>query len=182
VIENLAKGARTRAQLLDVAERLFLARGYDAVSVRTINAEAGMNPAAVNYHFGTKQDLVAALLEDRLAQLPGTPEIGLSIEAIVAQSVDPLLELAVAGDLGRLHVQLLARTIRGGWPVHFGSEAFSLDRWADAVAVAVPHVPRPVLRGRWDLTVRLILGVVGRVYVDRDVLVAFLIGGVTAPQ
>src|SRR5438067_1009861 len=83
-----------------------------------------------------------------------------------APPVDPLLALAAAGDLGRLHVQLLARTIREGWPVHFGSEAFSLDRWTDAVAVAVPEVPRPVLRARWDLTVRLILDVVGRVDVD----------------
>lgn len=182
MIENLGKGAATRARLLDVAERLFLDHGYDAVSVRTINAEAGMNPAAVHYHFGTKQDLVAALLEDRLASMPGAPPVGLPVEAIVAQSVDPLVRLAASGALGRLHVQLLARTFREGWPVHFASEAFSLDRWTEALAAVLPQLPRPLLRQRWGLVVDLVLDQVGRGDVDRDVLVAFLVGGVTAPQ
>lgn len=53
----------TRAALLDAAERLFLAKGYERVSVRAVNAAAGMNPAAVHYHFGTKEDLVAELLQ-----------------------------------------------------------------------------------------------------------------------
>lgn len=182
MIENLGKGASTRARLLDVAERLFLAHGYDAVSVRTINAEAGMNPAAVNYHFGTKEDLVAALLEDRLGPLPGAPGEGLEVEAIVALAVDPLVTLAATDERGRLHVRLLSRTIREGWPVHFASDAFSLDRWADAVAAAVPELPRPVVGDRWRLAVGMILDVVGRVDVDRDVLVRFLVGGLTVPQ
>ncbi|MFJ5288450.1 TetR family transcriptional regulator [Streptomyces sp. NPDC088348] len=59
----------TRARLLDEAERLFLERGYELVSVRAVNAAAGMNPAAVHYHFGSKEDLVVALLQSRLGPL-----------------------------------------------------------------------------------------------------------------
>jgi len=66
--------------------------------------------------------------------------------------------------------------------VHFASDAFSLDRWADAVAAAVPELPRPVVGDRWRLAVGMILDVVGRVDVDRDVLVRFLVGGLTVPQ
>lgn len=53
--------------LLDVAERLFAEHGVDAVSVRAINAAAGFGPAAVNYHFGTKRDLLAAVVNRRFA-------------------------------------------------------------------------------------------------------------------
>ena len=43
----------TRARILDAAERLFMAHGYDGTSMRQITGEAGVNLAAVNYHFGS---------------------------------------------------------------------------------------------------------------------------------
>src|SRR5438034_4555453 len=58
--------AETRGRLLDAAERLFLEGDPESVSVRMINAAASLNPAAVHYHFGSKEGLVLALLEDRL--------------------------------------------------------------------------------------------------------------------
>jgi AcrR family transcriptional regulator len=53
--------------LLDAAERLFAEHGVDAVSVRAVNAAAGFGPAAVNYHFGTKRELLAAIVNRRFA-------------------------------------------------------------------------------------------------------------------
>ena len=47
----------TRESLLDAAESLFSQRGYNGVSVREIVEAAGVNIAAVNYHFGSKMDL-----------------------------------------------------------------------------------------------------------------------------
>lgn len=47
---------------MDAAERLFAERGIDAVSLRTINAEAGYSEAALHYHFGTRDGLIRALL------------------------------------------------------------------------------------------------------------------------
>src|SRR5437870_340900 len=58
--------AATRARLVDAAERLFLEADPSSVSVRMINAAAGLNPGAVHYHFGSKDGLVLALLKDRL--------------------------------------------------------------------------------------------------------------------
>lgn len=44
-------------RILDAAERLFSEKGYEATSVRDITQEAGCNLAAVNYHFGNKENL-----------------------------------------------------------------------------------------------------------------------------
>ena len=59
--------SETKDRILDVAERLFADRGYPATSLRDITAEAGVNLASVNYHFGAKESLLAALLERRFA-------------------------------------------------------------------------------------------------------------------
>jgi AcrR family transcriptional regulator len=47
--------ATTTDAILDAAERLFAAHGYDAVSVREITRDAEVNVAAVHYHFGSKE-------------------------------------------------------------------------------------------------------------------------------
>ncbi|MGM1061683.1 TetR/AcrR family transcriptional regulator [Saccharothrix sp. Mg75] len=53
----------TRQQILTTAERLFAEQGLYAVSNRQISAAAGQgNNAAVGYHFGTKADLVRAVV------------------------------------------------------------------------------------------------------------------------
>jgi AcrR family transcriptional regulator len=58
--------AGTRNRILDVAERLFVAHGYDGTSLRAITSEAQVNLAAVNYHFGGKEALMEAVLKRRL--------------------------------------------------------------------------------------------------------------------
>jgi len=50
-------GRQVRNRLLDVAERLFCEKGFDATNIRDLTAEAGCNVAAVNYHFGGKDKL-----------------------------------------------------------------------------------------------------------------------------
>lgn len=54
----------TRSSVLAEAARLFAARGYDAVSVREIVQAAGVTKPALYYHFGSKEGLANALLED----------------------------------------------------------------------------------------------------------------------
>lgn len=56
----------TRARILDAAERLFMAHGYDGTSMRQITGEAGVNLAAVNYHFGSKEALIQEVFRRRL--------------------------------------------------------------------------------------------------------------------
>ena len=56
----------TKERILNVAELLFADRGFPATSLRDITSEASVNIASVNYHFGSKEALLAAVLERRL--------------------------------------------------------------------------------------------------------------------
>ncbi|MHC5046996.1 MAG: TetR/AcrR family transcriptional regulator [Planctomycetota bacterium] len=47
----------TRGSLLDAAEELFSRKGYAAVGIREITDAAGVNIAAIKYHFGSKSEL-----------------------------------------------------------------------------------------------------------------------------
>ena len=61
------RSLQTRQKMLEAAERLFSAQGIDAVNLRDIGRQAGQrNNSAVQYHFGTKDQLVRDLIEMRL--------------------------------------------------------------------------------------------------------------------
>ena len=49
----------TKQRLIEAAEELFADEGFDRVSVRDITTKAGANVAAVNYHFGSREGLIA---------------------------------------------------------------------------------------------------------------------------
>ena len=59
----------TKERILNVAERLFADRGFPATSLRDLTSEANVNIASVNYHFGSKEALLAAVLERRLGPI-----------------------------------------------------------------------------------------------------------------
>lgn len=61
-----ARTVDTRERILDAAERLFMAHGYEGTSMRQITSEAGVNLAAVNYHFGSKESLMQEVFRRRL--------------------------------------------------------------------------------------------------------------------
>jgi AcrR family transcriptional regulator len=53
----LKKSDRTRAAILDAAQRLFAERGHAATTIRDVAAEAGIDPALVMRYFGSKDEL-----------------------------------------------------------------------------------------------------------------------------
>jgi AcrR family transcriptional regulator len=57
----------TRARLIRAAAHLFAEHGYAATSVAAIGAEAGASRGLVNFHFGTKEKLLAAVIDDVVA-------------------------------------------------------------------------------------------------------------------
>jgi AcrR family transcriptional regulator len=80
---HAAATSGTALQLLLAAERLFARHGIDGVSLRQIAAEAGSsNNSAVRYHFGTKNDLLAAIFSFRLGELQHR-------RALLAERADP---------------------------------------------------------------------------------------------
>jgi AcrR family transcriptional regulator len=59
----------TKDLILDTAERCFAEDGFAATSLRGIIKEAGVNTAAVHYHFGSKEDLIYAVIARRVEPL-----------------------------------------------------------------------------------------------------------------
>lgn len=68
-IEGDVLTAPTALALMDVAEELFALNGYYGASVRDITAQAKANLGAVTYHFGTKENLLKAILHRGASKL-----------------------------------------------------------------------------------------------------------------
>ncbi|MFE3545055.1 TetR/AcrR family transcriptional regulator [Nocardia sp. NPDC059177] len=184
----------TREKLLTAAERLLLESGYERVSIRAVCAAAEANPAAVHYHFGSKEALVAALLQSRLGPLwessmDGLDRSGATVAQCVAAVVDPLAELA-ADPIGRLHIRLLARLVLARQDLGFTARWFSLEPFVGLLLRRYPAMSEAEARTRWMLAFDLILGQFGaplaadRVLSARTVatLCAFVTAGLSADQ
>ena len=98
--------------ILNAAERLYADRGFGDVTLRDIVAEAGVNLAAVNYHFGSKDELIAELFvtrslatnRERLNELKAAEEAGggrADINAILRALVGPTLRGCLGPDRER---------------------------------------------------------------------------------
>lgn len=98
----------TRTRILEAAERLFAERGVDAVSVRAVLREAGVNGALANYHFGNREGLIPELLRTRVAPL--AEEQIRDIEEVDARGSGATIE-----DVLRAYFAPAARTV-GGHP------------------------------------------------------------------
>jgi len=64
-----ARGRETRARIQAVAVELFTEQGYDKTSLREIAERLSVTKAALYYHFKSKEDIVASLVEDYLSQV-----------------------------------------------------------------------------------------------------------------
>ncbi len=116
--------AYTSDRILDVAERLFAEHGVDEVSLARINREAGQrNRSAINYHFGSKQQLLVAILErheaelerDRLRLLEQMEQAGrIGVREVARALVEPLA--ARLGDREGGHAYLLIASQLVGHP------------------------------------------------------------------
>lgn len=96
----------TKTKILEVAERLLILHGADKVTLRMISAEAGVNLASINYHFGSKAEMENALLarfigpieEKRLQMLDNAekkaPSPGPPLEVVIRCFLVPLAEFA----------------------------------------------------------------------------------------
>src|SRR5215471_11688033 len=62
--KNVERGRATRAQVIEVATRLFAERGYDGTSVEEVQAAAGISRGSLYHHFPGKEALFWAVLEE----------------------------------------------------------------------------------------------------------------------
>lgn len=112
--------SETVERILDAAEQLFAERGFAETSLRLITGRAGVNLAAVNYHFGSKEALIQAVFVRFLGPLCQRLERELDRRQGQAASLEELLELlvtqalGVAGDSAKLtaFMRLLGMAVR----------------------------------------------------------------------
>jgi AcrR family transcriptional regulator len=90
----------TKARILDTAENLFGINGFESVSLRDITTGAGVNLAAVNYHFQSKDALIDAVIARRIEpinarrlQLLDAAGSGASLELILEAFLRPVYEI-----------------------------------------------------------------------------------------
>ena len=144
----------TATQILDTAEALFAERGFAETSLRMITGKAGVNLAAVNYHFGSKKGLIQAVFARYLD--PFCAEFQLELDRLEAndqQDLEQLLEalarttLQVPANKGSLSVFMrllgLAYTqaqaqLRVYLQVHYGA---TFNRFTQLLKAATPQLP-----------------------------------------
>jgi X-X-X-Leu-X-X-Gly heptad repeat protein len=95
-------GLRTRTRIVRDATALFAERGFQATTIREIAQKAGANVAAVNYHFRSKDDLYAVVMETALAEwtsevieaenLPPAASLEQIVQSIVAALISPVIQ------------------------------------------------------------------------------------------
>jgi len=166
-------GHDTRERLLNAGEYLFAERGLDAVSVRDITEAAGANTAAIHYHFGSKPDLIAAILRRRadehgrrrqelLDALEDDDNVNL--RDVIDALVRPTAELARDPDGGRCYVAFLAAL--GGSPdlMHLVIDAYDpyTERFLEVLTRATPALPGDVRMLRFAIGKDLINRVLGQ--------------------
>ena len=207
-IRPLKPQHETRTRILDAAEELFMQHGFEGTSMRHLTSRAGVNLAAVNYHFGSKHALIEAVFRrrldpmnaERIAALERLEE--LSPEGIIRAFVAPSLSLVADAKGGRNFIRLLGRTysepakeIRALIGQMY---APAMERYKSALKRALPQMPEDELVWRMHFmfgtlaytlaatdTVQLIAGCKPEDRYDAELLeerlTAFLAAGLLAP-
>jgi len=194
----------TEVKILDAAERLFSEQGYAATSLRHIIGDAGVNLAAIHYHFGSKEDLLDQLImrkaapvnEERLALLdrleaeasPGAP----TVEKILGAFLEPPLRRIRVNPSA---VRLMGRLYGEGLMPMIAERHFKtvVMRFLASFGKALPELSENQLKLRLQFMVGamahsiIALPVTGAACAEYDAesltqeLVAFLSGGLRAP-
>ena len=108
----------TKDRILSAAEALFARQGFAATSLRQVTSRADVNIAAVNYHFGSKENLVNEVFRRRMDQMSEERLAGLKaacrdapgqLEPVLAAFVEPALAMAQDRHGGADFVRVIAR-------------------------------------------------------------------------
>ncbi len=158
----------THDRILDAAEALFAEQGLHVTTLRQITQSAGVNLAAVNYHFGSKQALLLAVFRRRLDALNTARierldqalqrESGPELEDVLDALVYPALAFSRGSETdGHRFMQLLMRAfadrdeeLRAAISQEY---AFVMRRFAEAIQQTLPHLKTQQLRNYLDFIV-----------------------------
>jgi AcrR family transcriptional regulator len=160
--QRTVSGDATRKRILKQAERLFAKTGIDAVSIRDITDAAGVNSAAIHYHFGSKSGLIEALLErwagelverrgkmlDRIEALQKV-----KLRDVVEVLVWPMIELGGARRGGGGYVGFLAAVMNHPEYIPLMNQLYEPDisRTLTLLEQVTPHLSSDVRMLRWAM-------------------------------
>ena len=156
----------TKQKILDAAEQLFAERGFADTSLRTITGVAEVNLASVNYHFGSKKELIKAVMDRYLSVFMPAAEQALlqqlampkgNLHQVFGCFVAPLMTLTRVHARGpEVFLQLLGRGYIDNqgflrWFIinHYGSV---LSHFNQAIQAAAPHLSAADLFWRLHFT------------------------------
>lgn len=164
----------TKTRILDAAEELFIEHGFEAMSMRQITSRAAVNLAAVNYHFGSKEALIHAMLSRRLDYLNQErlrildrfdAQLGprITCEHVLGAMFIPALQASRDPQRGgRGFLRLLGRAytdpsifVRGFLTAHYADVA---GRFFDSFQRALPGLPRHELGWRLHYAIGALAG------------------------
>lgn len=164
----------TRQKILDSALALYAEKGIDGVPVRTLTSHAGVNVAAIHYHFGSTEALAEALFDELSARVnkrrtlalkeitaaAGTAGTRLEVRAIVRAFVAPYVGVGAATE-GQLLAQLILKHRLSPSPMtervikkHFDPMA---KQFVTALHEAVPEIPLSLMYLRYMLMVSTVV-------------------------
>ncbi len=154
----------TKQRILGAAENLFADHGFAGASLRRVTSAAGVNLAAVNYHFGSKDKLIEEVFRRRLDQLNTERLHSLerlenradtNLEQVLDAFIAPALALALDSRGGGAFVRVLARAYADQDENlrQFLSENYGhvLKRFAQEFARLLPDLPKEDLYWRLDI-------------------------------
>lgn len=162
---SLTAHFNTKERILGAAEELFAQYGFAGTSLRQVTSRADVNIAAVNYHFGSKENLVNQVFKRRLDELSEHRLSALdaaverdprSLEGILAAFIEPALALTLDRQGGAAFVRVLARAYaeKNDRLRKFLSDNYGhvLRRFSRAIAACIPELPKNEMYWRLDFT------------------------------
>ena len=153
----------TKDRILSAAEELFAQHGFAGTSLRQVTSQADVNIAAVNYHFGSKENLVNEVFRRRMDEMTADRMARLEtarrdypgdLEALLAAFVEPALAMAQDRNGGGAFVRVIARAyaekndgLRKFLSDHYGHV---LREFGKSIAACVPELSKEELYWRLD--------------------------------
>ncbi len=153
----------TKDRILGAAEELFAQFGFAGTSLRQVTSRAEVNIAAVNYHFGSKENLVNEVFRRRMDEMSALRLAALAaalqekpcaLEQVLAAFVEPALALAQDRHGGGAFIRVIARAYaeKNDNLRRFLSDQYGyvLREFAKAIATCVPGLSKEELYWRLD--------------------------------
>jgi AcrR family transcriptional regulator len=163
----------TKEQILTVAERLFAENGFVGTTLRNVVSEAGVNLAAVHYHFGSKEELFRAVVArfarpvverelEVLAELKSDSALP-SVEALLSAVIHPSLEILSEGEDSRLvRANFMGRCRTEPEPIQsiaHAEFAVATEAYLDMFQRVLPEQSRSQLSWKFDLVISALVRV-----------------------